>query len=475
VTGVYDAIVVGSGPNGLAAAVRFASTGRRVLVVEGRDTIGGGCRSAELTLPGFVHDVCSAVHPLAVASPFLSTLPLADHGLRWIQPTIPLAHPLDGGRAAVLSRSVDETAAGMGHDADAYRRLMGPLVEGWSDLVEQVLSPVRVPKHPTRLARFGLAGLMPADRFARRRFQGDAARALFAGLAAHSIRPLGKPLTTAFGLVLGAAAHAVGWPVAEGGSQRIVDALAGHLRALGGTVATGQIVNSVDDLPPARAVLFDVGPRELDRVAGHRFPSSYRRTLQGFRHGAGVFKLDLTLDGPIPWTAEACSRAGTVHVGGTLEEIAAGEAQVGDGRPPDPPFVLVAQQSLFDPSRAPKGRHTAWAYCHVPAGSAADMIEPIVAQIERFAPGFRDRILATHAMGPGDLQRYNPNYIGGDIAGGAHEGLRILAGPAIRTGPYRTPAERLFLCSASTPPGPGVHGMCGFHAAGSALRHALER
>jgi phytoene dehydrogenase-like protein len=474
VNGAYDAIAVGSGPNGLAAAVRLASAGRQVLVVEGRDTIGGGCRSAELTLPGFVHDVCSAVHPLAVASPFLSTLPLADHGLRWIQPTIPLAHALDGGQAAVLSRSVDETAAGLGPDADAYRRLMRPLVDGWSDLVEQVLSPIRVPRRPTMLARFGLAGLMPADRYALSRFKGDTARALFAGLAAHSIRPLGKPVTTAFGLMLGAAAHAVGWPVAEGGAQRIVDALAGHLRALGGSVKTGQIVNSVDDLPAARAVLFDVAPGELDRIAGHRFPSWYRRTLQGFRHGAGVFKLDLALDGSIPWSAKACSRAGTVHVGGTLEEIVAGEAQVGEGRPPERPFVLVAQQSLFDPSRAPEGRHTVWAYCHVPAGSAADMTERVLGQIERFAPGFRDRILATSVMGPDDLQRYNPNNVGGDIAGGAHEGLRILAGPALRTGPYGTPDERLFLCSASTPPGPGVHGMCGFHAAGSALRHALS-
>ena len=469
----HDAIVVGAGPNGLAAAITLARAGRSVRVIEAEATVGGGARSAELTLPGFVHDVCSAVHPLGVGSPFFRGLSLATHGLTWIHPDAPLAHPLDDGTAIVLERSVAATAAGLGRDAAAYRRWIGPLVADTNKVLVEFLGPLKAPRHLLALARFGPLALLPASVLARLLFRGERAHALFAGLAAHAIQPLEHPATAAFGLILGMLGHAVGWPVPRGGSQRIADALTAHLRSLGGDVVTAHRVQAVDDLPAARAVLFDVTPRQLLAIAGPRFPASYRRKLAGYRYGAAAFKVDWALDGPIPWTASACARAGTVHLGGTLAEIAAGEATVGRGEHPERPFVLLAQPSLFDPTRAPPGRHTAWAYCHVPNGSRFEMTERIEAQIERFAPGFRDRILARSVMSPAALERYNPNYVGGDINGGVQDLRQLFTRPVARLVPYSTPARGVYLCSSSTPPGGGVHGMCGYSAARAVLRARL--
>ena len=466
-----DAIVIGSGPNGLGAAITLAGAGRSVTVFEAQDTVGGGARSENLTLPGFVHDVCSAVHPLAVSSPLFRSLPLERHGLAWVHPQLPLAHPLDGGTAAILHRSLDATAAALGPDEAAYRRLMSPLVRDWDKLVPQLLGPLlRVPRHPLAMARFGLRAARSARGLAERTFRDEPARALFAGLAAHSMLPLEQPLTASIGLFLGAAGHAVGWPFARGGSQAIADALADHLRSLGGEIVTGRSVDSLDDLPPADVFMLDVTPRQATRIAGSRLPDRYVRRLDRYRYGPGAFKVDFALDAPIPWTAEACGRAGTVHVGGTLAEIAGAERAVAEGGHPDQPFVLVAQQSLFDPTRAPEGKHTAWAYCHVPNGSTVDMTDRIEAQIERFAPGFRERVLARRVTSPAGFEQHNANYVGGDIAGGAHDGLQLLFGPALRPVPYSTPARGVYICSSSTPPGAGVHGMCGYFAARAALR-----
>jgi phytoene dehydrogenase-like protein len=467
----YDAIVVGSGPNGLAAGIRLAEHGFSVLMVEARPMVGGGSRSEQRTLPGFVHDVCAAIHPLASSSPFMKRLPLSQQGLEFVHAPVPLAHPLDDGRAAVLDRSVEETAAGLGPDGKTYQRLMRPLVSRWDEIAKQVLGPVRLPAHPLLLARFALRGVRSASRLAEGLFQSEPARALFAGLSGHSMLPLNRPLTAAFGLLFGASGHAVGWPLARGGSQFIADALASHFRTLGGQIITGKLIENIDELPKARAILFDVTPRQLIAIAGTRLPSPYLRRLKRFRYGPGVFKLDLALDGPIPWKAPECGRAGTIHLGGTLADIAASEATVGRRDHPERPYVLLAQPSLFDRSRAPTGKHTVWAYCHVPNGSAFDMSERIERQIERFAPGFRDRILARAAMSPSELERYNPNYIGGDISGGAHDGLQLLARPTLSWMPYATPAKGIFICSSSTPPGAGVHGMCGFHAAQAALKY----
>ena len=466
----YDAVVVGSGPNGLAAAIELARAGRAVLVREGADSVGGGLRSGELTLPGFVHDLCSAIHPLAVASPFFRTLPLSEHGLEWIEPPAPLAHPLEGGEAAVLLRSVEETAEGLGLDAAGYRGVFEPLATSWAQLESTLLGPlVRIPRHPLALARFGLSGLQPADSFARRRFEGERARALFAGLAAHSILSLESIGSASFGLVLGTTGHAVGWPLPRGGSQRIADALVSYLRSLGGEIQTGAPVESLDELS-APIVLCDVTPRQLLRLAGDRLPPRYRRGLERFRYGPGVFKLDWALSGPIPWTAPACAQAGTVHVGGTLEEIVASERAPARSETSEHPYVLLAQPTLFDASRAPEGRHTAWAYCHVPNGSTVDMTEAIENQVERFAPGFRERILARSVLAPANLERRNPNLVGGDIGGGSNELRQLAARPVLRAVPYATPLEGVFLCSSSTPPGGGVHGMCGYLAARAALR-----
>ncbi len=472
--GVYDAVVVGSGPNGLAAAVELARSGCSVAIIEAEDTIGGGSRSAELTLSGYVHDVGSAIHPLGYGSPFFSTLPLEEHGLEWVHPSAPLAHPFDDCTAAILERSVEETADPLGPDAAAYRKLMGPIARDWNRLVGSLLGPPRLPRHPFALASFGLRAVRSARGLAEGLFGGEKARGLFAGNAAHSFLAMEQPPSAAFGLVLGALGHAVGWPFPKGGSQKIADALVSYLRSLGGEVYTGIRVGSVEEVPRTRAVLFDVTPRQLLKIAGERFPGRYRRTLERYRYGPGVFKADFALDGPIPWRAEGCERAGTVHVGGTLEEISIGEAAVSRGEHPERPFVLLAQHSLFDASRAPEGKHTVWAYCHVPNGSTLDMTERIEAQIERFAPGFKARILAKRTMGPTALQRINANHVGGDINGGLMDFRQLLARPAARLTPYSTPDRRIYICSSSTPPGGGVHGMCGYFAARAALATALR-
>lgn len=464
-----DAIVVGSGPNGLAAAITLAREGRSVLVVEADEVVGGGMRSAELTEPGFVHDVCSAIHPLAAGSPFLSGLPLAEHGLRLVHPGAPLAHPLDDGTAVMLERSVDETAAGLGADREEYRKLMAPLVDGADRLQPFLLGYRPWPRHPLFTARFGLRALRSAVGLAKR-FEHERAKALLAGLAAHSIQDLRRSPTASFGLVLALFGHLHGWPLVRGGSQRLADALASLLRTLGGEVELGRRVDSIDELPRSRATLLDLTPREALRVAGHRLPARYARALRRYRYGPGVFKVDWALDGPVPWAAEACARAGTVHVGGTIEEIAASEQAVWEGRIAERPFVLVAQQSLFDDTRAPADRQTLWAYCHVPNGSREDMTGRIEAQIERFAPGFRDLILARSVRGPLEIERHNPNYAGGDINGGVQDLRQLYTRPAVRWNPYTTPVDGLYLCSSATPPGGGVHGMCGYWAARSALK-----
>ena len=470
----YDAVVVGSGPNGLAAAITMSRAGKSVLLIEAEETLGGGTRSAELTLPGFTHDVCSAIHPLAVASPFFRRLPLEEHGLEWVHPPTPLAHPLDDGSAALLERSIEATGRSLGPDAQAYARLVGPIVSDWRRLEGSVLGPLRFPRHPVALVRFGLRALFPARLLARTVFRGEHARALFAGIAAHSLLSLDQPLSAASGLLLGALGHIAGWPMARGGSQRLADALVSYLRSLGGEVVTGWQVRSLDELPAARVVLLDVTPRQLLSIAGRKLTPNYRSQLRHYRYGPGVFKLDLALDGPIPWKAGECLRAGTVHVGGTLDEIAASEGAVARGRHPRKPFVLVAQQSLFDPTRAPEGKHTVWAYCHVPNGSTLDMTARIEAQIERFAPGFRKRILARHAMSPADVHRHNANYIGGNISGGVQDLRQLFTRPAVRPVPYTTPARGVYICSSSTPPGGGVHGLCAWEAARAALRRSFR-
>jgi phytoene dehydrogenase-like protein len=470
----YDSIVIGSGPNGLAAAITLARAGRSVLVREGAETVGGSCRSAALTLPGFVHDVCSTVQAMAAISPFLQTLPLEEHGCRLVRPPAAFAHPLDDGTAAVVEGTVDETAARLEEDADAYRELMGPIVEAWQSLAPMLLGPPRVPAHPLQMARFGVHAIRSATRLANERFRSDAAKALFAGVSAHAVIPLEWTASAAFGLVLTLAAHVGGWPVAAGGSQQVPDAMASYFRSLGGQIRTGAPVASLAELPPAATVLCDVTPRQLLRLAGDALPDAYRRRLRRFRYGPGAFKVDWALNGPIPWLAPECARAGTVHVGGTMAEIAQSERAPSEGRISERPYVLLVQSSLFDPSRAPAGRHTAWAYCHVPNGSTLDMTDRIERQIERFAPGFRARILARHTMSPADLQRHNPNLVGGDVGAGSQELSQLFARPVLRLNPYSTPARGLYLCSASTPPGGGVHGMCGYWAAQSVLRRELR-
>lgn len=470
----YDAVVVGSGPNGLAAAVTLARAGRTVLVIEAAETIGGGTRSAALTLPGFTHDVCSAIHPLGVASPFFQSLPLEHYGLEWIQPEVPLAHPLLDGTAAVVHRSLEKTAEGFGSDGDAYRRLLEPLLAAADAILGQVLTPYQFPRHLFALIRFGLRGMQSAERLAKRWFEQPQVQGMFAGMAAHAVLPLDRRFTAAVGLMFSLTAHHGGWPLPRGGSGQISGALQKYLQQLGGEVVSGTHIHSLAEIPPARAVLFDVTPRQLSRIAGDALPAAYRHKLERFRHGPGVFKIDWALDAPIPWTAADCRRAGTVHVGGEFDAVAAAEQAAWSAHPAEHPFLLVAQQSVQDPSRAPAGKHTGWAYCHVPHGSQVDMTERIETQLERFAPGFRDLILERHVMAPNDFEHYNANYIGGDITGGVMDFRQIVARPTLGLTPYATPNRSLFLCSASTPPGPGVHGMSGYHAAQAALRTTLR-
>lgn len=471
----YDGIVVGSGPNGLAAAIRLAQRKLSVLVVEAAPNPGGGLRSEELTLPGFTHDVCSAVHPMALASPFLRTLPLEEFGLKWIHPEIPLANTLGPGGAVALRRSVAETAEGLGADGAAYQRLFGPLVKRWEHLAYEFLQPLpHWPKHPIELAAFGMQAMRSANGLVKSWFKTDAARALVGGLAGHSFLDLKEMPSASFGLVLGMMGHAVGWPVAQGGTRQFGAALIGLLRSLGGEVQTGFQVNSLAQLPASRVVLLDVGPRQFVRMAGDQMPAGYRRRLERFQYGPGIFKIDYAMSGPPPWTSDICSRAGTLHIGASYEEIALAEQTAAKGEIPERPFLLLTQPTRIDPSRAPAGRHIVWCYCHVPNGSTVDMTSRIEAQLERFAPGFRDLVLARRTTNAVQQEQKNANMVGGDVNGGRANIRQLLARPVLSAQPYRTPLQGVYLCSASTPPGGGVHGMCGFHAAELALREHFK-
>ncbi|MDX6375017.1 MAG: hypothetical protein QOD98_4005 [Nocardioidaceae bacterium] len=465
-----DAVVVGAGPNGLAAAVALALAGRSVTVLEGADTIGGGTRTGELTVPGLLHDLCSAVHPFAIASPFLASLPLAEHGLVWRHPEVDLAHPLDDGTAGVMVRSLDDTCAGLGPDGKAWRRVFEPLTRGFDELAGDVLGPVlRWPGHPLRMAKFGLRAGLPATVLAGR-FRTPQARALFAGSAAHIFRPLNRPATASVGVMLTAAGHVHGWPVPEGGSASITRALASLLTELGGTVVTGHPVRGRADLPASRVTLFDTGPETVAEVYGDALPGRTRRAYRRYRHGPAAYKVDLAVRGGVPWTNESARKAGTVHVGGTLEEIADTEAAVCAGRMPDRPFVLVAQQSLADPTRAVGDLHPVWAYAHVPTGWDGPGEEVVLDQLERFAPGLRERVVASAVRTPAGFAADNPNYVGGDIVGGANDLRQLVARPRLAADPYATGLPGVYLCTAATPPGAGVHGMCGYRAATRALR-----
>ncbi|WP_018611142.1 phytoene desaturase family protein [Segetibacter koreensis] len=469
----YDAIVVGSGPNGLSAAITMQRAGLSVLLLEMKETIGGGLRTKELTLPGFKHDVCSAIHPLAAGSPFFRQLPLHQFGLEYIYPEVSAAHPFDDGGAAALFRSVEETAQSLGRDEKQYLKLMRPLVKDWPKLAPDVLGPLHFPDHPVALAQFGLNAITSA-KFLANRFVTKEAKGLWGGMCAHSIQPLSNIASSAIGLVLMATGHLRGWPIPKGGSYSIANALASYFVSIGGKIQTNFHVQHLDDLPVSDAVLFDVTPKQLLKIAGQRFSFLYKWQMNRYRYGMGVFKIDWALDDTIPFTADACSKAGTIHLGNTFAEIASAELLTSKGKIAEKPFVLLAQQSVYDASRAPAGRHTAWAYCHVPNGSQVDMTEAIEQQVERFAPGFRERILARHTINTFQMQEYNPNYIGGDINGGVIDITQLYTRPVISLSPYRTSAKGLYICSLSTPPGGGVHGMCGYYAAKRALKDVFD-
>lgn len=471
----YDAVVVGAGPNGLAAAVVLARAGLSTILFEAAAAPGGGTRTRELTLPGFRHDVCSSVHPLGLASPLFRELALERDGLAWVEPSSQLVHLANDGTPVSLERSIDATAAQLGRDAEAYRHLMGPIVESFDDLIPMILGPLRFPERPILLARFGFRALRSMRGLGRERFAGEAPPALLSGISAHAMVPLDAAASSSFALVLAAAAHAVGWPVARGGSQAIADALTRRFLEAGGELVLGHLVRRIDELPPAHAYVLDVTPRQLLAMAGEVLPRHYRRGLERFRYGPGVFKMDWALSAPIPWRDPAVARAATVHLAGSLDDVADSERAVHAGQLARAPFVILVQPTLFDPSRAPAGKHTAWAYCHVPHGSAVDASSAIEAQIERFAPGFRDAILGRSAMNAHDVERYDPNYVGGDINGGLSDLGQLFFRPMMRADPYATPVPGLFLCSSSTPPGGGVHGMCGYWAAHSVLEKVFGR
>jgi phytoene dehydrogenase-like protein len=468
---VIDAVVIGSGPNGLSAAIVLAQAGCKVVVFEAEPTIGGGARSAELTLPSFVHDLCSAVHPFAIASPFWQTLPLAAYGLDWIEPPVMIGHPFEDGSAVLVERSLETTADRLGKDRTAYLQTIGTVVKDWPRLERAVLGPFSFPEHPFALARFGLQALRSAEGLANSAFKHDRTRALFAGIAAHGMMPLDAALTGGVGLALGAMCHVAGWSIPRGGAQNITNALVRHLQSLGGEVIANSKINNIDDVLPAKAILCDLSPKPLLQIAGHKLPRLYRQKLARYRYGMGAFKVDWALAAPIPWTADECRRAGTLHLGGTLNEIAASEKSAWEGRIADRPFVLLSQPTLFDPSRAPAGKHVAWGYCHVPGGSTANMLDRVEQQIERFAPGFRDRVLARSVMTPADIEAHNANLVGGDIAAGVSDLRQFFTRPTWRN--YSTPVKGLYICSASTPPGVGVHGMCGYYAARLALKEVF--
>jgi phytoene dehydrogenase-like protein len=466
----YDIVVVGSGPNGLSAAITLQQAGLKTILIEAASTVGGGMRSAELTLPGYTHDICSAIHPLAASSPFLSSLPLQKFGLEFIQPVIAAAHPFDDGSAAILLHSIQDTSSGLGEDERAYQNLVDPLVKDWPRIVADVLGPFHFPEHPLAMARFARWAIQPAGKLIRNQFKGEKARGLFAGMAAHGMLPFPKMVSSAAGIVLMIQAHRNGWPMVKGGTQQMANAMGAYFVSLGGEIQCGFRVDRMQDLPEARAVLFDLAPKQILKIAGQGFSSFYQNQLQKYRYGMGVFKVDWALDAPIPFLAEDCRKAGTVHLGESFAEIAANENMTMHGGHPEKPFVILAQQTLFDPSRAPAGKHTAWAYCHVPTGSAVDMKTAIEKQVERFAPGFRERILSTHTLNAEQLEVYNPNYVGGDINGGVQDMRQLFTRPALRRSPYRCSGKGIYICSASTPPGGGVHGMCGYHAAKRVLR-----
>ena len=466
----YDAVVVGSGPNGLAAAILLAQNGLSVLIVEAASEIGGGVRSAELTLPGFTHDICSAIHPLTIGSPFFKTLPLDKFGLEFIQPPASIAHPLDDGTAVLIKKSIAETAKNLGADGAGYERLVKILTKNWNALASDILAPLGIPGNPFLMFAFGMKGFQSAKSLANYYFEEPGTRAVFAGNAAHSMIPLEDIPSAAYGLVLLLTAHAVGWGFPKGGAKNIASALGAYFQSLGGKIETNTRVENIDELPTAKAILFDLTPRQIINIAGHRLPDTYRKRLETYKYGSGVFKMDFALSDPIPWQAKECSESATVHLGGTFEEIAESEREHNERKVSEKPFVLLAQHTLFDTTRVPEGKHTAWAYCHVPNGSTVDMTTRIENQIERFAPGFRDCILAKAVKSPADLENYNANYIGGDINGGAGNLAQLFTRPVVKFNPYSMPAKGLYICSSSTPPGGGVHGMCGCYAAKSALK-----
>lgn len=472
---LFDAVVIGAGPNGLAAGILLAQNGLSVLIVEAAEEIGGGVRSMELTLPGFTHDVCSAIHPLTIASPFFQTLPLREFGLEFVQPEASLAHPLDDGTAVLLKKSVEETAANLGADSESYLKLIRNLAGKFDELAPDILAPLRIPEHPFLLAKFGLKAFRSAQQLADSYFKESRARAMFAGNAAHSMIPLETLPSAAFGLVLLLTAHAVGWGFPKGGAKNISKALGDYFLSLGGKIETNHKVENIDELPQSRAILFDITPRQIIKIAGHRLPESYKKRLEKYKYGAGVFKMDFALSAPVPWKAKECFQAATVHLGGTFEEIALSEREHEQGKFSEKPFVLLAQHTLFDATRAPENKHTAWAYCHVPNGADFDMTDAIENQIERFAPGFRDCILAKAVKNPAQIENYNANYIGGDINGGAGNLSQLFTRPVVKINPYAMPAKGFYICSSSTPPGGGVHGMCGYHAAKSVLKNEFGK